>query len=187
MRRLLITKSEWSSLWLIILPIIFLIGSTYSMQSIYDSDAINSTKELTLGPVVAGIVSFQIIVGFTLNSSLFIGLPVREKEKGIKSILRSIGSKPIAYWLGTWIFDVMVFMILECVFVILLYVTSTPIISQKLLLVFIYITLFGGSLASYSYFWSIFFKVEKTAYKVYPIILIFFTSLTPGLLNLLLE
>ena len=50
-----------------------------------------------------------------------------------------------------------------------------------------YIALFGGSLTSYAYFWSIFFRVEKTAYKAYPIVLIFFTSLVPGLISLLLE
>jgi len=48
------------------------------------------------------------MVGFVTNSNIYVAFPVIERENKVKYLLRTVGIRPLSYWLGTMCFDICV-------------------------------------------------------------------------------
>jgi ATP-binding cassette, subfamily A (ABC1), member 3 len=62
------------------------------------------------------------VIGYSLNSSVYILTPSLEKEHDLRYILRVMGCKSVPYWLGTFSFDFLAFSSTLLVFVISIYI-----------------------------------------------------------------
>ena len=50
-------------------------------------------------------LSFFIVLSYSFNSSVYISLPVMEREVNLKYALNVMGCKTLPYWAGTFNFD----------------------------------------------------------------------------------
>lgn len=81
-----------------------------------ESDQVEINK-LTIG-VKMTIVGVFIVQAYCLCSSIYINTPILEKEYNLKYILNVMGCKIFPYWLGTFLFDYLVFFITMVILVL---------------------------------------------------------------------
>jgi len=62
-----------------------------------------------------------VIIAFCFNSSIFITLPVLEREYNLKYALNVMGCRELPYWIGTFAFDYSLYSIFVIIFVIFSY------------------------------------------------------------------
>ena len=107
------------------------------------------------------------------NSSIYIGIPVKEREDKLKYALNVMGCKILPYWLGTFLFDFSVYFLSVIVFFIMLYcwnITYLIIHIQKILLIMV---TFGFALINLAYVCGFMFDKSNSAYKYFPVMNVF--------------
>lgn len=153
MRRLLVNIRTPQTIIMTIFPIVFLLV----MISISHLTSDSTGSSITL--------AVMICMAFALNSSVYCGFPVGERELKLKYLLKVMGCRNMAYWLGTWALDTLwittLIIILFGVMLLIGVTFSDPGIF------FICLIFFGIANISNAYMWGFMFDRAQTAYKSY--------------------
>lgn len=80
-------------------------------------------KNITIGLKMM-VVGVFIVQAYCLCSSIYINTPVVEKETNLRYILNVMGCKMLPYWVGTFLFDYLVYLITLLVLVIFVHCFS---------------------------------------------------------------
>lgn len=67
-------------------------------------------------------------LGYCFNSTIYVVVPVKEYEEKIKYALNVMGCRFLPYWLGTYIFDFLVFFVTIPLIAILIFALTPKII-----------------------------------------------------------
>ena len=95
-RRLLCTFRNRTNIMQIVIPLLYVI-----LVSVI-------TGQYSVGQGQVYFFSITSMMGFLINTVAYTSLPVMERELRIKYILRTIGLRPLPYWLGTFLFDAII-------------------------------------------------------------------------------
>ena len=57
-------------------------------------------------------LAFYVSLGYGINSSIYCGFPVWEREHKLRYALKVMGCREFPYWLGTFAFDLVIGLIL---------------------------------------------------------------------------
>ncbi len=55
-------------------------------------------------------------IGFSFNCGAYVTLPVLEREYNLKYALNVMGCRVMPYWVGTFAFDYLLFVIIQLIF-----------------------------------------------------------------------
>lgn len=120
------------------------------------------------------------ILAFCFNSSLFITLPVLEREFNLKYALTVMGCKMMPYWLGTYAFDYILYSMFVILFVVFSYIMQLDFITDHMLLVVFTFINFGLAYVSFSYFAGILlYQKTSAAMKSFPLLNFFIVYCMP--------
>ena len=156
------------------------------MAAIITAAVLYSTKVVSNSSLANDIIAAAIYMGGFLGvPGLFCEFVVREKKERLKNVLLVMGCDIKAYWLGTFIADYLLLMILTAIMWI-----SWPAAGMSdfytgdSALNFLVVPLFNAELLAFSYFFSTVFETPQTCISVMPVIIIIFI-LIPDILLLL--
>lgn len=68
------------------------------------------------------VYSFFVSLAYSLNGSIYIMLPVQEREEHLKYALNVMGCRVLPYWVATFVFDFSVYIITVIVFLLTIYI-----------------------------------------------------------------
>jgi len=112
---------------------------------------------------------------------------VLEKEFHLKYILNVMGCRPLPYWLGTFIFDYIAYLITVIIFYILVIENEVKFLKNYLNTLTLILAVFGADLIVYTYLCGYLFKKSNSAFKSFPIINFFVSYSIPWILTNLFE
>jgi len=112
-------------------------------------------------------------MAFALNSSVYCGFPVREREIKLKYALKVMGCRTVPYWLGTYIFDMIIITMLMLMLTGLVYSFDIDTIQSNLQYFIPTVIAFGVSILSSAYMYGFMFSKAQNAYKAYGIFCLF--------------
>lgn len=120
------------------------------------------------------------ILAFCFNSSLFITLPVLEREFNLKYALNVMGCRTMPYWLGTFAYDFILYSFFVITFVIFSYIMSLSFVTQHIGMVVSAFVTFGFAYISFSYFAGIALYTQTSkAMKSFPFVNFFIIYCMP--------
>lgn len=126
------------------------------------------------------MISLFLILAFCFNSSVYVTLPVLEREFNLKYALNVMGCHSLPYWLGTLAFDYLIYLIFATTFVIFSYIMQLKFITEYIGLVILAFFGFGFSYINFSYFAGLaLFKKTQSAMIVFPIMNFFIIYCLP--------
>jgi len=96
-------------------------------------------------------ISVFVIFAFCFNSSIYIALPVLERETNLKYALNVMGCRVLPYWIGTFVFDYIIFYMFVLLFVAFCYLLNLDFLTIYMGKVVFLFTAFGLSYVTYSY------------------------------------
>ena len=85
------------------MPIIFIVIGTIIGNSILNLSIPEGFKIL--------IVGIFIIQAYCFNSTIYVHLPVLERELSLKYLINMMGGRNLPYWIGTFLFDYLLYLI----------------------------------------------------------------------------
>ncbi len=122
------------------------------------------------------------MIGYTVNTSVYILTPVMERENLLKYILTVMGCRTLPYWLGTLLFDYCVFSITYFVFMITVYIQDVAFLIPFLPKITLVLAAFGASLLNFCYLNSFLFSKSNSAIKIFPVVCLFLYYTLPIIL-----
>jgi hypothetical protein len=116
------------------------------------------------------MICLFIILAFCFNSSVFIMLPVLEREHHLKYALTVMGCRVLPYWIGTFAFDYLLFSTFVIIFIVLSYSFSLTFLTDYMgPIVFLFIV-FGLAYITFSYLCGlILYNRTTSAMKTFPL------------------
>ena len=132
--------------------------------------------------------AFFVLVGFSLCSGLFILSPVIDKENKLRHLMNFVGMKPLAYYIGSFIADFILFIIPTFGFIILLFPLDIRyfIIHGSWAVLLINMLTFGLSLITLTYLFSFMFSSSNVAFKQIGVIYLIGGTVLPGFIGSIL-
>ena len=167
-RKLLYAKNDFSTIPLLLLPIIAAIAASviYSLKLISTIVAVNAI-------VANGIYA----VGYIGIPGILAEFVVRERNDRLKNVLTVMGCNPTAYWIGTWFADVLLLAIPSLAIVICWFIFDMKNYYEGNNglggLNFLILILFNFQISSFAYLMSFIFQTPKACVTLMPMILIF--------------
>jgi len=105
------------------------------------------------------------LFAFSICSGLFIITLVEEREKRLRHVLKVVGVKTSAYFVGNLIADMLLFLISSAIFIALLYPLNLPYLYRDWPRVFAIMSSFGFALITLTYLASFVFKNATYAFN----------------------
>lgn len=127
-----------------------------------------------------------VLSAYILLSTLFLGHHVVERELYVKYVMIVMGCKISAYWVGNFLFDLLIFLISFSILTLTIYSCDLWIFTQIYNSFSFVIIMFGLSLITFAYICSFIFRSYHSAAHFFPLI-IFLTFAIPYLLIYLFE
>ncbi len=126
-----------------------------------------------------------VLLGFSLCSGLFILSLVTDKENKLRHLMNFIGMKPLAYYAGSYIADIIFFMVPTIGFIIILFPLDVRyfIINGAWAELLAVMTTFGLSMISLTYLISFMFKNANNAFKYSGIIFLLIGLFLPAIVG----
>ncbi|CAK55643.1 unnamed protein product (macronuclear) [Paramecium tetraurelia] len=178
LRKFYTTSRTFSNYISIVIPFTLIVIGTLIIDEI-NLDFLKDDKNLEQYFKLV-LISLFVILAFCFNSSLFITLPVLEREFNLKYALTVMGCRVLPYWIGTYAFDFLLYSFFVITFVIFSYIMQLSFVTDHMgYVVFAFVT-FGFAYISFSYFAGILiYKKTSTAMKTFPFLNFFIVYCMP--------
>jgi hypothetical protein len=149
------------------------------------SDNLPDDQRKFLALLTSNLFVTFVLLGFSLCSGLFILAPVADKENKLRHLLNFIGMKPLAYYTGSYLTDLVFFMVPTLGFIILLFPLNVRyfIINGTWALLLASMTTFGLSMISLTYLLSFMYVNANNAFKYSGIIFLLIGLFIPGIVG----
>ncbi|KAL4460035.1 hypothetical protein ABPG74_003561 [Tetrahymena malaccensis] len=189
MRQHYMTMRNWSAILMILLPIAFNLLGVYVAKHFLDNieEYLNQgdDKELKnsmnseIFPIKMYFLQIFIVQAYSMNSSIYINTPVLEREFQLKYALNVMGCRPLPYWLGTLVYDYLVYLLTFLIFHYSVHTIKVEFITPYLTQIFYIMSWFGLALITFCYVCGFLFKNSNQAFKSFPIITFFVSYSIP--------
>lgn len=177
------TTRNWTILIMFFLPILFIYLGILVGKNLLEDLGLDEASD----GIKIFFVGIFIVQAYCINSSVFINTPVLEKEFSLKYILNVMGCRPLPYWLGTFIFDYLAYLITVLIFYILVLENDVKFLNAYIDTLTLILAIFGADLIVYTYLCGYLFKKSNSAFKSFPIINFFVSYSIPWILTNLFE
>lgn len=117
-----------------------------------------------------------------MNCSVYILTPALEREHGLRYILNVMGCKGLTYWLGTFLFDYLAYMLTIALLILFFFILGVEFMYPFLGRITCIMALYGIALITFTYMFSFAFKKSNTAFKTFPLVTFFVFYTLPGIL-----
>jgi hypothetical protein len=136
------------------------------------------------------MVCVFVILAFSFNSSMFISLPVLERETNLKYALNVMGCRVLPYWIGTFVFDYLLFYVFVLIFIMFSYIMKLDFLTEYMGVIVLIFSAFGLSYVSFSYLCGVaIYEKTSSAMKTFPLLNFFIIYSMPwnlwGIVNLI--
>ncbi|KRX06128.1 P-loop containing nucleoside triphosphate hydrolase [Pseudocohnilembus persalinus] len=178
---------DWSMVLMLFLPLIFIylgVMVGQNLFSVFGHSVLRMVEGLKIFFVTIFVVYVMLCYAYSFSSSIYINTPVMEKEHQIKYVLNVMGIKSFSYWMGTFLFDYLSYILISSFFFVFVGLYNNLDFLYKHIGKFAFIQLlFGPSLILFSYNASFFYKSSNSAFKSFPIISFFVIYSVPQILQ----
>ena len=124
------------------------------------------------------IFPFLLNFGYVSSSAVYLLMPVIDRENKTRQMLSLNGINSLAYWLGIYICDLILFLFPTCLFLIIVKVMNLAAFGSDIDGLLLILLGFGVSFITYTYMMSFLFKNVTQAVKcLMPAYLLFGTAL----------
>jgi hypothetical protein len=169
LRKWYITIRTFSNYISTIVPFLLIVIGTIIINRINFDDLEKVPEEFKTW-IKLMLVCFFIILAFCFNSSVYIMLPVLEREFHLKYALTVMGCRVVPYWVGTFVFDYLLFSLFVIVFIILSYALSLTFVTAYMWPIVCLFAVFGLAYISFSYLCGLLLYTRSTsAMKTFPL------------------
>lgn len=168
-------------MWLLLAsPFVTIIMSFLLMSGLIPKETNKDNSIFTL--IASNLFAFFVLLGFSLCSGLFILSPVTDKENKLRHLMNFVGMKPLAYYVGSFLADFILFSIPTAGFIALLFPLNIKyfIINGSWATLLIVMISFGFSLISLTYLFSFVFSSANNAFKQIGIIYLVGGTMLPS-------
>lgn len=180
-RRFIVFIREPRQWFLTVSPFINVLTTFLILYSVLDA-APDKHKELArkvLNYVVAIMFPYILNAGYATCSGIYMLMPIEERMKQTRHILKMSGLKTPAYWLGLFTADYILFMIPTALFVLLVMFSGLQIFGEYLGIFIGGMLSFGFAVISLTYLLSTFFSTQDAAIKCNIILQLLVGTLLP--------
>lgn len=116
--------------------------------------------------IISGFVfSLWMLIGFCTCSGIFVLPTASDREFKLRYLMNFVGIKSLAYYIGNFITDFILFLIPTLAFIILLFPMKVESFSQNWGVILAIMTCFGASLISLTYAVGFMFSSSNTAFR----------------------
>ena len=174
-------------MWLVLIsPFITALFSFIIVKGVLPDEGSREMKEVWI--LITGILfSLFMLIGFCICSGIFILSPVSDRENKLRHLLNFVGMKPLAYYLGNLLADLLLFLLPTIAFMIILFPLNIKTFTHSLHLIFLIMMCFGFSLICLTYMVAFLFSNSNTAFRqigtVYLIIGYFVPNTVGGIVS----
>lgn len=173
---------------LVVSPFITIILSFLLFEGLMPKTDTNPNVQQFLAYFSSTMFAFFVLLSFSLCSGLYILSPVTDRQNKLRHLLNFIGLKPLAYYIGSYLADIILFIIPTLGFMILLYPLGVKYFFMnfawaKLIVVF---GTFGLSMIALTYLLSFMFANPNTAFKNIGVLYLIVGTMVPNFIGLLL-
>lgn len=171
-------------MWLLLAsPFITILMSFLIMMGFIPKEV---TKDNSFVPLlITNFFGFFVLLGFSLCSGLFILSPVTDKENKLRHLMNFVGMKPLAYYVGSFFADFILFAIPTCGFIALMFPMDVKyfIMNGSWLTFLIMMFTFGLSMITLTYLFSFLFTSANNAFKQIGIIYLVGGTMVPSFIG----
>ncbi|KRX07798.1 P-loop containing nucleoside triphosphate hydrolase [Pseudocohnilembus persalinus] len=143
-----------------IMPIIFIFFGIYVTKLIL-KDIDPTTDEYYISGSIQ--LSIFLIIGYCFSTGSYCSFIVTEKANKLKYALNVMGCRSSTYWLGTYSFDITVFLILQIIYIIFCFIFDFQFVTKKLFWNILIMSAFGLSYVACCHLQSHMFTSIKKA------------------------
>jgi len=182
---------SYTYLMMLGLPILFIVLGVYLASRQID-EVIDQTGQQSLAKTAGDFLlnfMFLLMVNFAycLNSTVYASLPVFEREKKIKYVLKTMGCRTLPYWLGTFLFDLIAVSILTFAILALVYIFDLNQLEKKGGLLLLVTFLYSIAIITSGYMWGFAFNKASTVNKSYSAFYFFVLYTLPSVVITILN
>ncbi|KAL4490361.1 hypothetical protein ABPG72_004400 [Tetrahymena utriculariae] len=182
LRRVIVSMKSASMIFTFVFPLLIQIGGVILSKQLYKPDLtypsdINDNKFLMLNTDA----SFQIL-SYTLTITGIAASPVIDKEYRLRYALTVMGCRNIPYWLGSFIFDILIMFSMFGIFLICIGFIQLNVLSDNLGEISLILIISIFNYIGFSYLFSFLYSKSKWVYITYPFInfFIFYAAFFAG-------
>ena len=114
MRKFYSSFRKLSNIFMMLLPIVYIMIGSFVQNYIFTIADQEEAMKDAKGDFTT--LSIFIIQGYCFKSSIFLILPVAEKETRLRHLLIISGCRKLSYWLGNFLFDIFIYLFGVAVF-----------------------------------------------------------------------
>ncbi|CAD8156729.1 unnamed protein product [Paramecium octaurelia] len=122
------------------------------------------------------------VIAFCFNATIYITQPVLEKEYFLKQSLHGMGLRNSTYWLGTFLFDLIIFFLNLLLFLIVSALLDLNIVFDNIIRALSCFLLFGPSQILFAYIMGFVFNKLESALKLFTIFCFFILFCLPNII-----
>lgn len=158
-RRFIVFSREPRQWFLTISPFINVLTTFLILYSLFDiADSKHKKAEMKiLNYVIALMFPYILNAGYATTSGIYMLMPIEERMKQTRHILKLSGMKTLPYYLGLFTADYLLFLIPTALFGLLVGLSGLSVFSDNLVLFILGMMGFGFAIITFTYFLSSFF------------------------------
>ena len=172
---------------LLVTPFITILHTFLLLKGLLPNPDDNPDFQQAMTLITSNLFAFFVLLGFSLCSGLYILQTVKDKENKLRHLLSFIGMKPLAYYLGSFMADLLMFIIPTLLLISLLYPLGVKyyIINGAWAQLIALMTSFGMCLITMTYLISFMFQNTDRAFRSIGIIYLLGGTFIPNFLGTL--
>lgn len=149
-------------------PFVTIIFTYFLVSGLIYQNSDNPDVQRTRSLILSFLFSFFVLTGFSLCTGLFILAPVADRQQNLRQMLNFVGMKPLAYYTGSFLADLILFTIPTVGFIALLFPMGINYLYMDYSwAVFLALMVsFGLSLIALTYLIAFLFSNANTAFKI---------------------
>lgn len=174
MRKFFQTVRNTENMFFYFSPLLFIIfGFLYT--SVLGTDTSGATGDL----VKAIQLLIYTLLGFSLSSSIYMFLIVKEKQDNVKYMLKVMGCRTLPYWVGSFVADAIIALGVAAVVVLFTYIYDIKGLNQQIFFFYIFVYGYSLNLIAMAYFWSWMYSNAVSSQKYFGLFATFLLWMLP--------
>ncbi|CAK72042.1 unnamed protein product (macronuclear) [Paramecium tetraurelia] len=166
----------------IIIPMIAFINGLVVVAYVkFQDEQYKELPDYVLDHFKINLLASCCVIAFCFNATIYITQPVLEKEYQLKQSLHGMGLRNSTYWLGTFLFDLIIFFLNLLLFLIVSALLDLNIVFDNIIRALSCFLLFGPSQILFAYIMGFVFNKLESALKLFTIFCFFILFCLPNI------
>lgn len=174
LRKLFQTIRNAENLFFYFSPLIFIVfGFLYVTILGGNSEGPNGDLSRTIQLLI------YTVLGFSLSSSIYMFIIVKEKQEHVKYMLKVMGCRNVPYWVGSFVADAIIAVFVSAVVALFTLIYDIRGLSNHIFLFCIIVYSYTLNLVALSYFWSWVYSTAVSSQKYFGVLATFLLFILP--------